>query len=271
MATNTGLPIGRGRLEVPRVAPEDRSIPVWFHRPPGWTADRPVVIVLHGESRDADKCRDNWMALADRYGFLILAPEFSHDQFRSWEGYSQGYMIDERGHIFEREQWTFSVIEPMFQAVRAMAGIERGGYAIFGHSAGAQFAHRALLFGALPRAELVIAANGGRHFRLDPSINFSSGLRRAPIDDAGERRAYQQRAIILLGDGDSGPAESQRPINQQRRFRLEEGRLFFESARARAAAMSVALAWKLVIVPDVGHEAVGMAKAAAALIAAEVA
>lgn len=276
MATQAGLPMGSGRLDLPGVAPDGASMPLWFHRPAGWSADRPVVVVLHGLNRDADKYRDNWVALSQEHGLLILTPEFSQAQFPGSETYNFGNMIDERGSVLDRAQWSFGVIDRVFDAVRAMGGVRRDGYVIFGHSAGAQFTHRALLFGALRRAELVIAANAGAYIRLDPSIHFPGGLKGAPIDEAGERRALQQRAVIMLGAADSDPNHPNLPrgrleLDEQGPHRFARGQYFVWSAEARAAALGVKLAWQQKIVPGVAHDNAGMARAAAPLIATAVA
>ena len=270
------LPAGSGRLELAGVAPDGASMPVWFHRPAGSTASRPVVVVLHGLNRDADAYRDNWVALSELHGLLILTPEFSHAQFPGSETYNFGNMVDAQGLLRDRAQWSFGVIDRVFDAVRAMSGIERSGYVIFGHSAGAQFTHRALLFGALQRAELVIAANAGAYIRLDPSIAFIGGLKGAPVDESGERRAFEQRAIIMLGDADNDPNHPNLPrgrfeLDEQGPHRFARGQYFLRSAAARAQALGAKLAWRQVIVPGVAHDNAGMAKAAAPLIATEVA
>lgn len=276
MATHQGLPVGSGRLDLAGVAPDDGSMPLWFHRPAGWTAERPVVIVLHGLNRDADNYRDNWVALSEQHRLLILTPEFSHAQFPGSETYNFGNMVDADGALRDRAQWSFWVIDRVFDAVRAMGGIERSGYVIFGHSAGAQFTHRALLFGALQRAELVIAANAGAYIRLDPSIAFIGGLKDAPIDEAGERRALQQRAVIMLGDADNDPNHPNLPrgrfeLDEQGPHRFARGQYFLTSAAARAATLGVKLAWRQVVVPGVAHDNAGMARTAAPLIAMEMA
>jgi hypothetical protein len=271
-----GLPAGSGRVELPGVAPDGAPMPLWFHRPAGSTAGRPVVFVLHGLNRDADKYRDNWVALADQHRLLILTPEFSQAQFPGSERYNFGDMVDARGALRDRARWSFGAIERVFDAVRAMGGLERDGYVIFGHSAGAQFTHRALLFGALERAELVISANAGAYIRLDPSIPFIGGLKGAPIDEAGERRAYRQRAIFMLGDADTDPNHPNLPrgrfeLDEQGPHRFARGRYFLRSAEARAMLLGGTLAWRQVVVPGVAHDNAGMARAAAPLIAAEVA
>lgn len=272
MATHQGLPAGSGRLDLASVAPDGAPMPLWFHRPASWTANRPVVVVLHGLNRDADNYRDNWVALSERHGLLILTPEFSHAQFPGSETYNFGNMVDAQGTLRDRVQWSFGVIDRVFDSVRAMGGIERKGYVIFGHSAGAQFTHRALIFGALQRAELVIAANAGAYIRLDPSIAFIGGLKGAPIDEDGERRAFRQRAIIMLGDADNDPNHPNLPrgrfeLDEQGPHRFARGQYFLRNAQARAQALGVTLAWTQVIVPGIAHDNAGMARTAAPLIA----
>lgn len=276
MTTQSGLPVGSGRLKLAGAAPDGAAMPLWYHRPAGYVASGPVVIVLHGLNRDADNYRDNWVELADRHRLLILTPEFSHAQFPGSETYNFGNMVDERGAVRDRPLWSFGVIDRVFDAVRALGGTDRDGYVIFGHSAGAQFTHRALIFGALERAELVIAANAGAYIRLDPTITFIGGLKDAPIDEAGERRALQRRMIVMLGDADNDPNHPNLPrgrweLDDQGPHRFARGQFFMQSAEARARTLGVPLAWKHIVVPGVAHENAGMAKAAAVLIAAEAA
>lgn len=278
--TQAGLPVGPGRRDLAGVAPDGASMPLWFYRPADWTADRPVVVVLHGVKRDADKYRDNWVALSERHRLLVLTPEFNPARFPGPKAYNFGNMVDQHGAVRQRAQWSYGVIDRVFNTVRAMGGIEREGYVIFGHSAGAQFAHRALLFGALERAELVIAANAGAYIRLDPTIAFKGGLKGAPIDMEGERRALRQRMIVMLGADDTNPRADHLPcdkrgeepwIDEQGPHRFARGQFFLEHAAARAAVLGAALAWKSEVVPNVGHNNAKMAKKAAPLIATEVA
>src|SRR5688572_10514086 len=124
MTTQSGLPQGSGRIELAGVAPDGAAMPLWYHRPAGYVGNGPVVIVLHGLNRDADNYRDNWVDLADRHRLLILTPEFSHAQFPGSETYNFGNMIDERGALRDRAQWSFGVIDRVFDAVRTMGGTE---------------------------------------------------------------------------------------------------------------------------------------------------
>ena len=78
---------GAGRFEVTH---DGRTIPVWCFLPDRARADTPVLIVMHGVNRDADRYRDEWMPHAKKYGFILAAPEFSKTAFPGDDGYTLG-------------------------------------------------------------------------------------------------------------------------------------------------------------------------------------
>src|SRR5262245_18994755 len=64
---------GAGRFEITH---EGAKLPVWYYLPEQARPDTPILIVMHGANRDADRYRDEWMPHAQRYGFIVAAPEF---------------------------------------------------------------------------------------------------------------------------------------------------------------------------------------------------
>ena len=134
---------------------------VFYHRPEAWAPSGRIVVVMHGVNRDADRYRDQWRALADQYGFLLIVPEFSPTKFPGDSWYNFGGMVDEQNRPRPRELWSFGVIDRVVAEVGALAGAERKRFSLYGHSAGAQFAHRFLLFAASTAVEMVVAANAG--------------------------------------------------------------------------------------------------------------
>src|SRR5579883_2038795 len=81
---------GDGRMEFVQAG---RRIPLWYHRTPGTGPDLPVVFVLHGALRDAENYLHDWDALADRYHFLLVVPEFSAAEFPGDIGYILGNTV----------------------------------------------------------------------------------------------------------------------------------------------------------------------------------
>lgn len=227
--------------------------------------DAPVVIVLHGVDRNARDYARNWRALARTHGLRVYAPEFSARSFPRAAYYNLGGVGTEG-------PYAYAAIEPLFTAIAARAG-KADGYALFGHSAGAQFVHRALLFEDLPRLHAAYAANAGWYTLPDDSFAWPYGLAGAPVDEDDVRDWTGKPLVVLLGDQDTDPdhrhlrrtpeADAQGP------HRYARGAFFAETAQAHAETLGVPFNWRFFSVPGVAHNNAGMAQAAAALIATE--
>lgn len=239
---------------------------VFFVEPgPEAMDEAPVVIVLHGVNRNADDYARNWRALARRYGLRIYVPEFSDQAFPGAAHYNLGGIGTGSPHAY-------AAIEPLFTAIAGRGG-EAGGYYLFGHSAGAQFVHRALLFEDLTRLNTAYAANAGWYTLPDATIAWPYGLGGVPVDDDAVRHWTGQPLVVLLGERDNDPqhrhlrrtpeADAQGP------HRYARGTFFVETARDRAAALGTPFGWTVNSVPGVAHDNAGMARAAASLIRAE--
>jgi poly(3-hydroxybutyrate) depolymerase len=130
----------------------DRPLRVYTYRPRQCDSTCPIVFAMHGMNRKASAVRDNWELPADRYGFLVIAPEFSDKHWPDAADYNLGGVGDDRN----REKWAYSMVEHLFDEMRD----GQKDYAIIGHSAGAQFVHRLLVL--LPDNRVgAITANAG--------------------------------------------------------------------------------------------------------------
>ncbi|PWB65574.1 MAG: hypothetical protein C3F16_02620, partial [Betaproteobacteria bacterium] len=115
----------------------DRPLRVYTYRPRQCDSTCPMVFAMHGKGRKASAMRDNWELAADRFGFLVIAPEFSDKHWPAASDYNLGGVSDSK----DRQKWAYSMIEHLFDEMRD----GQKDYAIFGHSAGAQFVHRLLI------------------------------------------------------------------------------------------------------------------------------
>ena len=93
---------------------EGPDLPVWYQLPERVSADTPVVIVMHGVNRDADRYRNEWAELAQQHGFMVLVPEFGAKDFPGSRGYNTGYFVNAYGSPRPRAQWSFAALEPLF-------------------------------------------------------------------------------------------------------------------------------------------------------------
>jgi poly(3-hydroxybutyrate) depolymerase len=239
---------------------------VFLSRPVGMTPDRPVVFVMHGMRRNADEYRDQWHDLAMEHEFLLVVPEFSEADFPESEAYNLGNLVDGAGNPRPESHWSFSAIEPIFDDVRQRFGVTADTYAIYGHSAGAQFVHRFLYFVPDARVSRAVAANAGWYTMPDFSVAFPYGLEGSAVTASMLREALQRPLTILLGEADTDPEhESLRRTPEalaQGPHRFARGQAFFEAGGDAARRLEVPLGWGMATVPGADHDNRLMAPAA---------
>ena len=206
-----------GSFEFNGYAPlRDRPVRVWFDAPAGDLRAAKVLVVMHGQSRTAQDYRDAWVSEARRYGALLIVPEFSEALYPGSDAYNLGNVGRE-----PESRWTYSLIEPLVDFVRADVGSRSDGYYLFGHSAGAQFVHRFLLLKPQNRVTRAVSANAGWYTAPEAGVDFPYGLRGGPVSDSGLRSALADSLTVLLGENDTDPNDADlrstpRPIDKVR-------------------------------------------------------
>jgi poly(3-hydroxybutyrate) depolymerase len=242
------------------------QLTVWYYRPATATADAPVVFVIHGVGRNAEEYLNDWIEFAARKNFLLVVPEFSKAEFPGEEAFNSGNLFDAAGRPQPREQWSFSMIEPLFDSLPGRLGTNRRDYLIYGHSAGAQFVHRFLYFVPGARATRAIAANAGWYMLPEFNTDFPYGLRGTPADEAALRLALARRLVVMLGESDTDPAHPSLrhtpEADAQGLYRFARGQYFFARAQGAAAVLRTTFNWTLVTVPGIDHSNKGMAPSA---------
>jgi pimeloyl-ACP methyl ester carboxylesterase len=270
---------GAARAQTPEVPPEVFELAepagapgpmrVFLHRPANWRREGRAIIVLHGLQRDADRYLAQWVPQAEAANLLLIAPEFARAKFPTVASYNWGNVVSEDGVPNPPEAWTFGVIDRVWDAVRAHTGTTREGFALFGHSAGAQFVHRYLLLAETSRAEAIITANAGSYTMPVRDVAFPFGLAGLDVPDARLAAAFARPVTVLLGADDVDPNHRSIPRQPgaiaQGPHRMARGMRFYAEARAAAARLGVPFRWRLETVPGVGHDNGGMARRAAAI------
>lgn len=239
------------------------ALTVWYYRPATATADAPVLFVIHGVGRNAEEYLNDWIEFAARQNFLLVVPEFSKAEFPGEEAFNSGNLFDAAGRPRPREEWSFSMIEPLFDALPGQLGVNRRDYLIYGHSAGAQFVQRFLYFVPEMRATRAVAANAGWYMLPESTTDFPYGLKGTPADEAALGTAFARRLVVMLGESDTDPAHPSLrhtpEADAQGLYRFARGQYFFTRAQAAAAARRTPFNWTLVTVPGIEHSNKGMA------------
>lgn len=265
---NTTIRAGAGShaFADPRPGPA-REITVFTYRPASFTAQSPILIVMHGRNRNGADYRDRWSAEAERRGVLVAVPQFSEAQYAHPHDYNYGAMTRPDGSVRPREEWLFPVVDAVFEDVRRRAGSKRERYFLFGHSAGAQVVHRLATFAWSPLIERAITANAGSYILPLADEPFPFGLGGTALGDEDLRSLFSRPLLVLLGDRDNDPEHYQLPREpgamRQGPHRFARGLHYVETARREAQRLGVALAWQVATAPGVAHSVGDMAPFAA--------
>src|SRR5258708_1225044 len=119
-----------------------RDITFHVHRPPAFTLDRPILMVMHGRKRNGAEYRDYFVPESERCGFLVVAPTFAEAQYPHPHAYNYGRMVDGNGAIQPRERWIFPIVEDAFRELRARTASKPERLFLFGPSSRSHFLHR---------------------------------------------------------------------------------------------------------------------------------
>jgi pimeloyl-ACP methyl ester carboxylesterase len=268
---------------------EQHTIRVHYHRPATFNARSPILIVLAGAGRNADRYRDSWIDASEKHGVLILSPTYEEKdydiaayhfggiikniQMRNLQGDDpQVYRLNDEDIEFEvvddASQWLFHDFDRLFdQVVKAVAS-RLTGYDIFGHSAGGQILHRLAIFYPQTKAVRLVAANSGFYTlpRLDSPLLF--GVQGTVLTEDSLKKSFRKSLVVFLGELDNeretrGIHLHTPKADAQGLGRLARGHYFHDESRKLAAALDSPFNWALQVVPGVGHEQEKMAAAAA--------
>ena len=244
------------------------TLDVFFYVPQGIEIqDMKVQFVMHGTNRNASRYRDAWISLADQYHLIIIAPQFDKDRFPS-EKYQQGnvkYAWDQ----YNEEALIYGIIDDLFCALNQKYHFKDTKYNIFGHSAGAQFVHRFVLFYSSPYLDKAVAANAGTYTLLTNKANYPFGYRDIGGVSQISKDIFSKQLIVLLGDGDTirdANLNISSAADKQGLNRWQRGHNFFISAQQYANKHKRPFNWQLDTVPNVAHSASQMSIHAADIL-----
>lgn len=255
---------GTGVLTYSGYAPlQDKPIRVFYHIPDDAGADAPILMVFHGNNRDALEARNALVAKSNQLGFITVVPEFSQDDFPGSDAYMLGNIFDDGdapsdATLNDEESWTFSVIDPLFDFMKAQCGNETSRYDVFGHSAGGQFAHRLVLFKPEAKLNRVMAAASGWYTVPDAQIDFPYGTAKSPLESGGLQAVFSVSMTVMVGAEDTDPNSAAlrhtEEADAQGMQRLERAQHFYEESRIIAQASGLPFQWQYTTVANAGHD-----------------
>lgn len=269
-----------------------KPVTVYYYIPDNDAFDirtMPVLFSMHGAERNGLGQAKNWISVADDKGIIVIAPQFTKSLYPNKDYQLGGISYDTANYVPKMtEQWTYQIIEALFDYVREGTGNRSETYSMFGHSAGGQWTHRFLLNMKQHRCGKAVEANAGYYTVPDPK-GISDGKRtyyfpfsikgmfyeeadmKYPLDKYDYMTTDQLKKYLAfdltvhLGALDtvtSAEVDPNLPVSDgaeaQGRCRLERGHFFFDRAKRVADSLGCPFNWKLVEVAESGHSSAKM-------------
>lgn len=240
---------------------------VYYNIPSGDRKSMPIVIIFHGEERNADEYRNIWINASNQYGFMVFAPEFNNIDFPGGSSYIIGNVYQNGNFptpqtLNTENVWTFSIIEPLFDFIKTKTGSNVLSYDLFGHSGGGQFVHRFVLFKPNARFKKAIAANSGWYTVPDGVANYPYGIMNSPLSSITPSNYFPKELYITVGALDNNSSDSSIRHNKdsdlQGLNRLERANYFYSKSQSYAQKTGSEFNWNFHIVPNSGHDATKM-------------
>lgn len=255
---------------IPNGPLSNQPVEVFYHIPNGDITTMPIVMSFHGANRNGDAYRDYWISMADANDFMVFAPEFSSSNY---PGLGDNYLM---ANIFDDgdnpspstynnpDQWTFSVLDPLFDYIVADISGNQQAYNGWGHSGGAQFLHRFVLYLPNSKLDVAVCSNAGWYTVPENSVSFPYGILNGELPVSNLNNAFSKMLIIHLGQNDNDPnspglRHNSVVDNQQGLHRLERGQYFFNTSQSEAMNLGFSFNWEKHEVAGVGHDPQQMA------------
>lgn len=248
------IPVGTGEVECDLGG---AKIVVHTYKPASYKGG-PLILVFHGMLRNGGEYRDHSKGMADRFGAIVAAPDFDSKRFPNWK-YNRGGLVRPDGSVAPREEWTWSLIQPLAKRLRELEDRPDLPFYLVGHSAGGQFVGRMTAFVDTGAAGMV-AANPSAWVFPDRERDYPYGFGKLPDEIAGDDalRLYLARPLtIFLGSSDDqrdSDLDKSKEADFQGENRLVRGKRAYDAARKLASVKGWEFRWRLVEAAGVGHD-----------------
>lgn len=223
----------------------------FIYVPTRCTEGAPVLVAVHGISRNAREQARAFAPLAERYGVVVVAPLFPKSRYPRYQ-----QLGISRGAIFPRPDLALDAI---LQEVGMLTGARSERVHLFGYSGGGQFAHRYAMAHPQRVHSVALGAPGWFTFPNHHKA-YPRGTRKestAGLVRFSRRRYLQVPMAVFVGDQDNArePAlkQSHRIDRQQGQTRLERGQRWIAAMQLAAQGQGLNTPYEFHQLAGCGH------------------
>ena len=216
-----------------------------------------VLFIIHGGARDSEKYLDIWKKFTEHKNIILVAPEFKRADYEDYEYLN---ISDDYGVLNKNlNEHLHNSLSIFFSFFKSKYNLEIDTYKLYGHSGGAQFVHRLLLFSDYDNVSSAVIASAGSYTFLN-NENYPYGLKESNhLSDKKIKRYLSQRVTFLIGNQDIKKFESSKKNNIQGKAmqgnnRFEVGINYFNNLITVSERQKIPLRWKFQIAKGVAHD-----------------
>lgn len=207
----------------------------------------PVLVLVHGISRDAQEQIDLFKPFADEHGFALVAPHFTKYDYPDFQ------RLGRRGRGLRAD----IALQQLLKTLPFKSTAD--GVYLFGYSGGAQFAHRFLM--AHPeQVKAAIVAAAGWYTLPDASVGYPYGLRMngsLPAVSLRPGQFLRVPVLTLVGEDDTERDKNLRRSKSldraQGRTRVERARRWVDEMSAAAQRHDLRTVYRFQLLNNAGH------------------
>lgn len=234
-STAADVPIALGRIEQ-HALESDASLQYVVYVPSRGGAGAPILVTVHGISRNAWEQVSMFAPYAERTGVVLVAPLYEQARFPRYQRLSAN----------ERGESPVAVMEAIVAEVARATGASGERLHLFGFSGGGQFVHRYAMAHPDRVAGYVVGSAGWYTFP-DAQRRYPYGLGYSQRLQMGGFELGRFLAVpgwVLVGERDvhEGTAmrKTERVMLEQGLSRMERGLRWVDAVNARAAELGLA-------------------------------
>jgi hypothetical protein len=241
------------------------DVPMYITVPANLTSATHVLLNMHGNGRTASSYHDAWHPWTRNNNYVLVTPYFSETNWPD-SGYHQGNVFEAEnciGALNPESRWSFTIVDSAFTHLKSRFQLRDNKYDIWGHSAGAQFVHRMMLWKPNARIRFGMAANSGWYTAPDTSITCPYGLQNPLLNFTTQQLVdYTNRHMIIFRGTEDTLRDSELRTttlaDAQGWNRWDRAQYMYD----KGIEINTSLNWQLIPVPDSGHDKDTMAPGA---------
>jgi hypothetical protein len=219
-------------------------------------------MVFHGNERNASEYRDALIDEARGGNVILLAPEFSETYYPGNNSYHLGRMFVDGENaqgstLLSANQWTFSLPDQIYADVCSKNNLSGNGFSAIGHSAGAQFLQRYLLYWPENVVNKAVISAAGWYNLPDTELAFPHGLKFSPYSSTQLARFLTSGIHLQVGLLDNNPNSSSLRRDSltdlQGISRLARARYYQQKVQHECLARGLAYSWTYHEIAELDH------------------